>query len=500
MILLPKSQPFWKAKLLAQEIGSSNDLRPALGRLLLQSCLPLVEQTKDPAEGWPDKYINRTTGKLYQAHHDEEQSWLEDRQHRYLLAKGGEGSGKSVVGIIKDLEWLRLGVTGILGSPDLQHFKKSLWPEFQNWCPWHMVVPGQQYRGRNEWQPHEPFILNFINGARLICGGFEEPGAWEGPNVTFAHFDEARRHKKPDMLKVLDGRVRIQIITDEGLQSPQLYMTTTPRKHWLYDYFGPPKGKDEAPNGDPYLNFKGDARTMTLRTEDNERAGNLAEGYTEKRAQSLTDSEKRVLLDAEWEDIDDIDRFLPSILWWDSCYDEALPPLTQREPMVIGLDGAISEDNFALIGITRHPLDRERLATRYSRIYKPGGVKLDFADIEADIVDLLKRFSVVLIAYDPAQVHYLITRLEKLVWCEEFSQHSRRIEADVQLLDMIKARMIAHDGSHTDLRQHLDNADRKKILDTPGKFRIVKRTESQKIDGSVALSMACHAFLDKLSL
>jgi hypothetical protein len=86
---------------------------------------------------WPTSYFNNRTGKEFNIdHHPGAQEWLDDRSHRYYLAKGGEGSGKSVIGIKRDFDYLKLGnVSGILASPDLPHFKKSLWPEFKAWCP-----------------------------------------------------------------------------------------------------------------------------------------------------------------------------------------------------------------------------------------------------------------------------------------------------------------------------------------------------------------------------
>ena len=194
---------------------------------------------------------------------------------RYQLFKGGEGGGKSVAGIVKTLNRIKCGMSGALCSPDLPHFKKSLWPEFQRWCPWQMVVPSQRYRGAFEWSPYAPFELAFVNGAKLYCGGIEEPMAWEGGNISFAHLDEARRMKDAAALKVLDGRVRI---AGADGTPPQLWITTTPRKNWLFEYFGPML------TDDPRAAFKHDSQVVTLFTSDNERDGNLATGYSSQKA------------------------------------------------------------------------------------------------------------------------------------------------------------------------------------------------------------------------
>lgn len=278
---------------------------------------------------WPRVYRNSETGKNYKPHHDEELAWVTDTFKRYLLAKGGEGGGKSVAGIIRDLERIKAGAHGIMVSPDFEHFKRSLWPEFRRWCPWEFVVDKQQYRQSPDWEPGRPFQLVFITGAIVYCGGMKESDieAWEGPNVNWAHFDEPRRHKTAKGLKVLDGRVRIPM----GGYKPQMWLTSTPRMNWLYKFFGPWKGK----GADPRAAFKTDSHVVTLLTKDNEE--NLEPGFTKKRAQTLTAAEVRVYLEAEWEDIDETQQFLPSMTLWDLC-EGKLPPLTAHESMILALE------------------------------------------------------------------------------------------------------------------------------------------------------------------
>jgi len=408
---------------------------------------------------------------------------------RYALAKGGEGGGKSVAGIVKTLERVRRGMYGAMVSPDLPHFKRSLWPEFRRWCPWHMVVPEHQYRKNAAWEPREPFSLVFEGGGTLLCGGIEDPSSWEGPNLHFVHFDEARRKKTADALKVLDGRVRL--VGPLG-ELPQLYITTTPRKHWLHEYFGPLDDVD-----DPFASFKRDSLVINLLTKDN--AAYLAPGFVEQRRQSLTEAEARVLLDAEWEDIDDIERFLPSITWWDACR-EVLPPLDARTPLVLAADAGVSNDSFGLVGVSRHPQDDTRIAVRTVRVWVPKkGVPLDFDVIEKEITALCERYHVVQLAYDAYQLHQMMTRLQNngVVWTKVFPQGDDRLIADKDLLDVITQKRIAHDGN-AELRQHVDNADRKVDAETR-KIRIVKRSQSAKVDLAVALSMAAYRCL-KLNL
>jgi hypothetical protein len=440
------------------------------------------------ANDWPEVYTNADTGKEYKPHHDDEERFVYSDAPRYALAKGGEGGGKSVAGIVKTLNRLKRGMDGIMGSPDLPHFKRSLWPEFKRWCPWNQVIESQQRRGRAEWEPDKPFTLTFKNGAKLFCGGFEDPGAWEGPNVSFAHFDEARRHKTPAMLKVLDGRVRI---TGPQCEPPQLYFTTTPAKHWLFDYFGPGKEDEQ----DPLEAFKADSLVISLLTVDNEAAGNLSEGFTRQRGQSLSESEKRVLLEAAWEDIEDVDHFLPSIELWNVCRED-LPALDAHTPCVLALDAGESNDTFATVIVSRHPASTERVAVRYARAYVPKGEPLDFDAIEQDIRGLCARYAVQELTYDPMLLGQTIRRLKEnpVTVYTPFPQGGQRLEADKGLLDLIMQRRIAHDGN-LDLKNHIANSDRK--VDGEGrKLRIVKRSYALKIDLAVALSMGAYRLLN----
>jgi hypothetical protein len=462
-----------------------------------------IDIKPEPTHGaWLGVYVNASTRKAYKPHHEDERRFVYSDTPRHMLAKGGEGAGKSVAGVIKTLERLRRGMSGIMVSPDFEHFKKSLWKEFRRWCPWEQVIPEQQYRARVGWEPSKPFTLTFANGAELLCGGIEEPGAWEGPNVHFAYFDEARRHKSADALKVLAGRIRL---TGPEGEPPQLYLTTTPRKHWLFEYFGP------LTEGDSLELFKRDSLTVTLRLSDN--AENLSQDYEAQRRTVLTEAEARVLVDAEWEDIDEVDRFLPFMVLWDALEDKSLPHFDARTPTILACDGAVSGDTFGLIGISRHSSKPDVLVPRIIRAWNPLTAsdeyiiinaakkrQLNFDKIEDEIKQLCKSINVLLIAYDPKELHHMMTRLRvksKMLDKSDFpgvptvevQQGKERLAADRQLLDLIFSRRISHDGNKL-LREHIDNADRK--TDGDGNIRIVKREEEKKIDLAVCASMACY--------
>lgn len=502
-------------------------------------------------DGWPRIYVNRDTGKIYKPHKIEEWRFVNDfSSYRYGYLKGGEGSGKTVGGIMKDLNAVRKGMVGCLASPNLPHFQRSLWKEFQRWCPWDLVIPSHRRFGNRSWSPHIPFDIFFENGAYIHCLGAKDTGSLEGPNLSWVHFDEARHFPDRGAISVIDGRVRIDGPKGER---PQIWLTSTPRMNWMFDYYGPLQcacgdcgyrhlgedgieiqageaevcrqcGSTNLEVNDPYESFKRDSKIVTLYTSEN--AANLTADFVKIRGQSLTDAEIEVLLWAKWGDIEEGQPFLPSILWWDACK-EVLPPLTQTEPLVLVLDAAtgrrlMSSDCFAMTGITRHPDPRRAdtdIAIRFCRTWqgKPGQ-KIDYIGTpqdpgpEREILRLCgyempdgpmdaltalpnRGYNVVCIVYDPHELHSLAQRMtrQSIAWFDEFSQGSLRYEADRAFLELVSHRRVAHDGN-PELRMHIRNADRK--LDPTGhKLRMVKRTENRRIDLAVCASMGAHKCL-----
>ncbi len=510
-----------------------------LGNYMLEEWSPDTIQTAKARyveEVWPETYINSETRKPYKPHNEEERLLCYSDTPLNIAAIGGEGGGKSVFGIIKDLDRVRRGCSGCLVSPDFEHFKRSLWPEFRRWCPWDRVVERQQYLQGLDRPPQKPFDLVFNNDigtqSIIMCGGAyeSEVAAWEGPNINFAHLDEMRRHKTPALLKVISGRVRIPGPNGEP---PQVWFTTTPRYHWLFDYFGPlicrctecdkeyeweikintvptcPKCTALTyTTDDPFHAWKIQSAVIRLYTRDNEE--NLYKGFAEQRALSLTAAEARVLLEAAWEDTDDDSQFLPSMELWNRLESTDVPSLSSTDPLILGVDAGKGRFNseadcFAIIGVTRHwepSLRRDHCVVRYLRIWTAAaGKSIDFRGTpklpgpELEIRRLCKQYNVVQVAYDPYQLHDMMTRLQKehVVWTDEVGQGTERLQADSDLLQVIIEGRIVHSGEKI-LKEHLQNAD-KKVDDAGSKTRIVKRFEKRKIDAAIALSMAVYRCL-----
>lgn len=450
---------------------------------------------------WPEIYKSATTGTLFTPQNSDVDRFINDDKPRYCLLKGGEGGGKSCAGIIKTLNRLRRGMNGILVSTNLPHFKKSIWPTFKEWAPWNCVIRSQRRRQSEGWSPSGQFVMVFKNEvggySELICGGASETmlQTWEGPNVSFVQFDEARGHKTPQALKMFDGRARI--LGPAG-EPPQIYLTTTPSKHWLFDYFAGASGDEDSIPLVPkdamakYADFKQDAAVFTVLTSENP---NIDPEFVRQRGQTLTESERRILLLAQWEDESDVEKFV-QIIWWDAC-GEPIPAMGRSEPAIIALDAATGSENpgytadcFAMVMVTRNPYRKTDVMVRYCGIWRPEpGKLLDFAPIEAELKRLCKEFAIVEICFDSYQLHDMAMRLKnkQIAHFRSFPQQADRLKADKQLQDLIMSRKISHDKNPL-LREHIDNSDIKKRGEDG--IRIVKRSSSQKVDAAVALSMA----------
>lgn len=476
------------------------DMADKLINKLIQEAIEDAQNTKSL---WPDTYINKDTGKVYKPHTPEEEEALYNDKPPYVLVKAGEGSGKSVFLIIKVLNRLRRGMDGAIISPNLPHFKRSLFPELLRWLPREVVIEEHQRYFHPSWTPHTSFYIvvrNEIGGySKLLCTGGDNPIHLEGPNLNFCGIDELRGFDNDEILKVMSGRIRVPGPNGEP---PQLIVASTPAMHFMFDYFGPEKPEDEQ---DEYRNFKRQSRVVTLKTEDN--LGNIDEQYIETRGATLTEAQKQVRLYGEWQDEGGTNRFLEDILFWDSLKDPTLPLLrTRNDPnrdfsdvLVLAADGSVKRDHFALIGVTRHPRNRKDIAVRIVKSWIPkAGTKLDFVGSEKlpgpelFIKKLCETYNVVCLVYDEYQLHQMMTGLMKqgIVWTKEFSQNAPRLLADQNLYDLIIQKKIFHDGNK-DLRLHMHNADC--VIDEAShKRRIVKRADSLKIDLSVACSMSAY--------
>jgi len=185
--------------------------------------------------------------------------------------------------------------------------------------------------------------------------------------------------------------------------------------------------------------------------------------------------------------------FLPTPLWWEQCAGE-VPPMGEREAVVISLDASISGDSFGLVALSRpRSLNPKRLAVREVREWVPQGEPLDHRVIKEEVVDLCKRLRVAQLTYDPYQLHLFAQQLEAelRVWVNPFNQMGDRLIADSSLLEQIRGGSILYGDNEGTRRltRHLANADRK-VDSEEHKLRMIKGRGH--IDLAVCLSQAAH--------
>lgn len=221
---------------------------------------------------------------------------------------------------------------------------------------------------------------------------------------------------------------------------------------------------------------------------------------------------------------------------WDACREE-LPPLLpgDRTPLVIGVDAATTGDCFAIVAVSRHPERHDEVAVRRVRVWDPkesgGTVSYDEPErflralcqgycnsaaqhprslpepecASCSASDWVPGFNVAHIAYDPHQLVNMMQRLAKdrVAWVKPFNQAGDRLKADKQLYDLIMARRITHSGrldqsgapaADDRLRSHIQ-ASAARVQKDDSTLRIVKKSELNKIDATVALSMAAYRCL-----
>lgn len=181
------------------------------------------------------------------------------------------------------------------------------------------------------------------------------------------------------------------------------------------------------------------------------------------------------------------------IEWWDAAVNPMPLQPGERTPLIIALDAAVTGDCFGIVVISR--ADKENppglaLRAAYKWDPPPGGA-IDFAGPEAVVRQLCRDYNVAQVAYDPYQLHDFATRLQKegVAWFRPFSQGMERLIADKGLYDIIVNRRMRHDGN-LDVREHLTNANAKQAANEDTRLRIVKKSDTRKIDLAVCLSMA----------
>lgn len=214
----------------------------------------------------------------------------------------------------------------------------------------------------------------------------------------------------------------------------------------------------------------------------------LGLAYYRQEAMEKTPQEFSRIHENKWSTTED--AFVPP-QWWLNCKVDSLPTLRPGQGMVLGLDGALRDDCFAVLLVSR---EGDYVDVRESLVWYPpdnGGV-IDFAVIELELLRIFDQYNVEEVAYDETHLAYLVQRLEHRSFWKKFDQGKPRTIADKMLYDFIRERKIRHTGDVT-LTRHIVDANRKPEDDA--KLRIIKRNERVKIDAAVSLSMAVNRIM-----
>jgi phage terminase large subunit-like protein len=192
--------------------------------------LALVDKKKKEWPLGPNGYFVKNDGKLYKPSPTHE-AFIKSNA-RYVMLYGPRGCGKSGAGAQKAIFKVKQGLDGIISNPDFENLKISTWPEFKRWIPWDMVIPSQRHRQSDAWQPTQPFMMAFINGAKVYIKGGKDSSSSRGPNVNWFWYDEGGRDETGLSWQITNAGVRVG-------DNPQAWCTETPRptEHWSYKFF-----------------------------------------------------------------------------------------------------------------------------------------------------------------------------------------------------------------------------------------------------------------------
>jgi hypothetical protein len=198
--------------------------------------------------------------------------------------------------------------------------------------------------------------------------------------------------------------------------------------------------------------------------------------------------------------------------WWDACENDDLPVLASSQtPVVVGIDMAETRDCAALVAVTRDPFNpKAQVAVRAVKTFNPkelGGIIDQEEMVRPVIEEWAEKWNVVCWVYDPREMSKLAQDLTRsgLGWFRKFGQTQPRAVSDKALHDMIVSKQIIWNRDTTygdigykgmtseNLYRHLTLAGAN--LQSGG-YRLMKLSNSNKIDAGVALSQAAFVAME----
>ena len=180
--------------------------------------------------------------------------------------------------------------------------------------------------------------------------------------------------------------------------------------------------------------------------------------------------------------------------WWDACVDQNARPIVKQPGLSVwvGVDASVKRDSTAVVACSWDH-EQQKVQVVAHRIFQPSASDpLDFeATIEATLNELMHRFAVVSVLYDPYQMQAVAQRLlRNAVPMYEFAQSVPNLtESSTNLFELIKGRnLIVYPDDEIRLA-----VQRSVAVEAQRGWRIAKEKASHKIDVVVALAMAALA-------
>lgn len=193
-----------------------------------------------------------------------------------------------------------------------------------------------------------------------------------------------------------------------------------------------------------------------------------------------------------------VGEFVP-LEWWDAATTGRRAVSAPQIAVVLGIDASLKRDTAAIVVTSWDPQSQKVIVLDH-RIFVPDGrVALDLEEtLEAGVLDIAQRFSIVEARYDPWQFARSAQTLAKAgIPMAEYPQSMPKLTAmSTNLYELLKSgNLEAYPDA--DLRRALQNAV---VVESSRGMKIAKEKTANKIDLAVALaisalgSVECFAF------
>lgn len=220
--------------------------------------------------------------------------------------------------------------------------------------------------------------------------------------------------------------------------------------------------------------------------------------YYAQQRKTLRPNAYRRLHRNEW--VSAVTSYIP-IEAWDACVIPdmvpAIPPLS--EPLFVGVDIGIKRDTTAIVSLYWDG-ERKKLKLANHHIWHPTRAEpLDFeTTIEDYILDLNNHFRIGCVYYDPSQFVRSAQLLQGSgIPLVEYTQVPSNLTSMTQILfELIRGNNLEMYPSSELRKQNMDAV----IVEGARGMHIAKEKTTQKIDGIVALAMACQAAWDEAGI